>query len=90
MTTEQNIEIAKRNWFELRDDINETFLLFRSISNQDIYLDINIDVDEDDDWTHEIHLYNGVTEKVIYSEFMSESKFNDKLEEILKVNKGEF
>jgi len=90
MTTEQIIEIAKNNGFKLRDDINETCLLFRSSINEDIYLDINIDIDEDEDWTHEIHIFNGVTDKAIFSEFMSESSFNNKLEEILKVNKGEF
>jgi len=90
MTTEQIIEVAEENSFKLRDDINETCLLFRSVDNEDIYLDINIDVDEDEDWTHEVHIYNGVTDKVIYSKFMSESNFNDKLEEVLKSNKGEF
>jgi len=89
MTTEQIIKVVEENSFKLRDDINETCLLFRSSINEDIYLDINIDVDEDEDYTHEIHLYNGVTDKVFFSEFMSESNFNDKLEEILKNNKGE-
>ena len=87
MTTEKIINIAKSNGFKLRDSINETCLLFRGATNEDIYLDINIDVDEDEEYTHEIHLYNGVTDVVIFSEFMSESNFNDKLEEILKVNK---
>jgi len=90
MTTEQIIKVAEENSFKLRDSINETCLLFRSISNQDIYLDINIDVDEDEDYTHEIHLYNGVTDKVFFSEFMSESDFDSIVEDVLKSNKGEF
>jgi len=91
MTTAEIIEIAKSNGFRmLGDSINKTCLLFRNKDNQDIYLDINIDVDEDEDWTHEVHIYNGVTDEVIFSEFMSESNFNNKLEEILRHNKGEF
>jgi len=87
MTTEQIVKIAEENSFKLRDDINETCLLFRSVDNEDIYLDINIDIDEDEDWTHEIHLYDGVTDEIIFSKFMSESDFDSKIEDVLKINK---
>ena len=87
MTTEQIVKIAEENSFKLRDDINETCLLFRSLDNEDIYLDINIDIDEDEDWTHEIHLYDGVTDEIIFSKFMSESDFDSKIEDVSKINK---
>jgi len=90
MTTAEIIEIAKSNGFRMLGDSDEYCLLFRNTTVEDVYLDINIEPDETENFTHEVHLYNGVTDEVIFSEFMSESNFNNKLEEILRHNKGEF
>jgi len=84
MTIEQIEKVVKDNGFKVRGNNNEYCLLFRSMNNQDIYLDINIEPDEEENFTHEVHLYNGVTDEVIFSKFMSESDFSNSLNSILK------
>jgi len=85
--TQEIKEIVEKHGYKSLNGSNEYCLLFRQVNNQDIYLDINIEPDEDEDYTHEIHLYNGVSDEVFFSKFMSEEDFNNNLKDILIKNK---